>query len=144
MDICQFCRELWFRIRLYYLGIRFYEVKGQEASPVIHDTSYTFEDVPVHVSFKRIPCRDLMLKRGQLTTEEYNSYAVMAVFDENDLEGIADVKIKTQLSFLNKKAFFFNGHYNRLGIGERRKLELITDVYMDFISEIIRKNIVVK
>jgi len=139
MNFCQFFREVWFRIKLYYLGIRFYEVATQESFPIVHDTSYKFDDVTVHVRFKRIPCRDLVLKRGKLTTEEYSSYAILAAFDQEDLDRIENVQIRKQLTFLNNKAFFFNGHYNRLGIGERRKLELITDVYMDFISELVRR-----
>lgn len=140
MNLRHFFRELWFRMKLYYLGIRFYEVTTPESFPIVHDTSYMFDDVTVHVSFKRIPCRDLVLKRGKLTAEEYSSYAIMATFDEDELDRIDNRSVVEQLSFLSNKAFFFNGHYNRLGIGERRKLELITDVYMDFISALIRKH----
>ena len=139
MSFCLFFRELWFRIKLYYLGIHFYEVVTPETSPVMHNTSYMFDDVTVHVSFRRIPCRDLVLKRGKLTTENYSSYAILATFDEKELDRITDRAVLEQLKFLSNKAFFFNGHYNRLGIGEHRKLELITDVYMDFISALIKK-----
>ena len=138
MNFCQFIKELLFRIKLYYLGIRFYEGSSQEQSPAIHETTHKFEDISVQVSFKRVPCRDLVLKRGQLSTEDYNSYAVLATFDISEFEKTTDEKILTQMKFLNNKAFFFNGHYNRLGMSERHKLELITDVYMDFISEMIR------
>lgn len=139
MSFCHFFRELWFRIKLYYLGIRFYEVGCPDNFPVVHDTSYMFDEVTVHVCFKRIPCSDLVLKRGKLTTEDYSSYAIMATFNQEDLNRIENPQILERLKFLSNKAFFFNGHYNRLGIIERRKLELITDVYMDFISEVIRK-----
>lgn len=141
MNFFQFLKELLFRIKLFYLGIRFYEVVSQEQFTSIHETTYTFEDAEVHVSFKRIPCRDLMLKRGRLSTEDYNSYAVLAKFNLDELEKRMNADVLTQLKFLNNKAFFFNGHYNRLGMNERRLLELITDVYMDFISELILSKI---
>lgn len=139
MNFCQFIKELLFRIKLYYLGIRFYEVIKDDQFPAIHETTHKFEDISVQVSFKRVPCRDLVLKRGSLSTEDYNSYAVLATFDTTERETLIDEKILSQMQFLNNKAFFFNGHYNRLEMTERRKLELITDVYMDFISEMIRK-----
>lgn len=141
MNFCQFFSELWFRIKLYYFGIHFYEVKSHEGYETIHDASYMFDEVAVRVAFKRIPCQDLVLKKGKLMTADYDSYAIMATFSEEDLSRIDNVEVRKQLDSLQNKAFFFNGYHNRLGIGERRKLELITDVYMDFLSELIRKHL---
>jgi hypothetical protein len=134
MNFYMFLRELLFRLKLYYLGIRFYEATPLMTHPVIHQTSYLFDDVTVHVSFKRIPCRDLVLKRGKLSSEEYHSYAVIAAFDREELNRLENREALARLEFIQNKAFFFNGHYNKLGLGEKRRLELITDVYMDFLS----------
>lgn len=139
MKKSSFFSEMWFRLKLYFLGIRFYEVTECKKHLSIYETTYRLEDLDIHFSFQRVPCSDLVLKRGRLRTDNYNSYTITATFDQRELLSSEYQMVFKHLSMLKDKAFFFNGHHNKLGLEETKKLELITDIYIDFISEVFRQ-----
>ena len=131
-------RELAFRLKLYFLGVRFYEIQETEPSPVVHSAQYHVgETVRIDFTFHRKICNDFVLRRGSLVGETYSSYIVKAVFS-SDEDLSAYKSIAPYLNVLNNKAFFFNGYYNSFGIEESRTLELIMDIYIDFIKETFR------
>lgn len=118
-------RELLFRLKLYFFGVRFFEREKDVGVPVIFEACYTLlASYTIRLSFRRVECIDFVLRQGQIVGEVYDSYAVRA-----DFSGV----IPPLLEHLNGKCFFFNAHTNGFRGNEETILALISDVYLDFI-----------
>lgn len=119
--------ELLFRLKLLVLGVRFYEAPANmDTEP---DKEVVFEVSPVtkiRLQFRKIECTDIILRRGKLTTHAYNSYVVAAFFGAS-LHEYAEA--------FNGKPYFFNGSCNGFGVHESRVLELLADIYLDFLKK---------
>lgn len=138
-NIHSFFSGLYFRVKLFMLGVRFYEVLGGQESTPIYTATYFVDDVAVSFSFQRVTCTDLVLKRGELTTAVYNSYIVRIDFDEEEVNSSRSREILNNMKLLKNKAFFFNGHSNKFkATDEEKKFEVIVEIYIDFIKEIFR------
>lgn len=119
-------KEILFRFRLYLTGIRFYEQKTDTEAPVIYEAEYRLDsEHRIKFKFYRVQCIDIILKRGKLVGEDYPSFVVQAFLDENFPE---------ELRKFNQKSFFFNGRINSFGYSEQQSVELILDVYLDFLK----------
>lgn len=124
-------RETLFRLKLFLLGVRFYEVQKEAEEPVVYESEYSIGNLfQIKFSFRRMVCNDFVLRRGKLVAECYNSYVVVASFRG---------QVPDTLQRLNNRPFFFNGVYNDFGIEEHRTMELIADIYLDFLKGLIRK-----
>lgn len=124
-EVVKRLREVIYRLKLYMLGIRFYKRELNTESPIVFEVTYHIANqFTVHFQFNRMACMDLVLRRGYLVGESYSSYEVMAVFKGN---------VPKSLDELNGQKFFFNGMVNNFG-KEDQTLELIADVYLDFIK----------
>lgn len=122
----QILQELFFRTRLFLFGIRFYEtVTAPEGELVFSHTCELGEEVSVRFNFHRVICSDFFLKRMKLTKQSYASYTITPVF-------ITDYP--PELEAINRRTFFFNSIVNGFGIDESRTLQLIADVYLDFMQ----------
>lgn len=123
-------RELLFRIKLFFFGVRFYEVRSPASDPVVFEHRYAIQAFcHIHFKFQRVDCSDYLLRRGSLLSQSYASYIVTAIFDDDARE----ISSKFELD-LNGKPFFFNGMFNGFGLEEKRVLALIADVYLDFLK----------
>lgn len=118
--------ELFFRLKLYLFGIRFYERPQFTASDPIYEAEYRLdEEKRIKFKFFRVACSDIILKRGKVTTEEYASYVVQAFLSET---------FTHEMQVFDGKSFFFNGMSNDFFSSNQRTVELILDVYMDFLK----------
>lgn len=119
-------KEILFRLRLYLTGIRFYEQVTDVNAPVIYEAEYRLDsNHRIKFKFYRVQCIDIVLKRGKLVGEDYASFVVQAFLDEN---------FPDELRKFNEKSFFFNGKINSFGYSEQQSVELILDVYLDFLK----------
>lgn len=128
MSFFEIIRELLFRLKLYCFGVNFYEVKNPTETEVITETVYKLHDDSeciIHLNYSRVPCKDFLLKKGKLVEVSYNSYIITANI-ENCEEPFA----------LDHRQFFFNSRYNNFGLPEARILELIGDIYIDFLKSL--------
>lgn len=119
-------RELLFRLKLYLFGIRFYEQATHSDAPVVYSAEYRL-DASHRINFKffHVTCRDILMTRGSVTHEDYSSYAVQATMDATFPE---------DLMVYSGRSFFFNGRTNRFKKDEKQTLDLILDVYLDFLK----------
>lgn len=120
-------KELLFRLKLYLFGVRFYgrgdDLKG---IPVIYEAEYRIdEDHLVRFKFYRIECFDVVMKRGYLSRDTYPSFIVQAFLNDH---------FPDEVQHLNEKCFFFNGKTNSFGCSEQQTVELILDIYLDFLK----------
>ena len=123
--IWKMLREIFFRLKLYLIGVRFHEWVKTQDLPLIHKAMFNL--TPTHVidfELYRIECIDLVLKRGKLSPVNYQSYVVKASFGNH---------FPAELQALNDRCFFFNGHMNEFGKEEDEVAALIIDIYLDYI-----------
>ncbi len=119
-------RELCFRFGLFLFGVRFYELQVNVSTYVDYEFDIELDpNISVNFKFHKVPCSDIVLKRGILSSAMYTSFIVHAYFS---IEGEA---FETPL---NGKSFFFNGGSDWFGIPEERVLRLIADIYLDYIK----------
>ncbi len=120
-------KELLFRLKLYLFGVRFYGRGGDLTGiPVIYEAEYHIdENHLVRFKFYRIECFDVVMKRGRLISESYPSFVVQAFLNDNFPDEVKD---------FNEKCFFFNGKINSFGCSEQQTVELILDIYLDFLK----------
>lgn len=124
--------EVLFRLKLYLLGIRFYEQNTQlPQQPIREAEFYLSPRHRIRFKFYRIDCIDIIMKRGKLVGEPYPSYAVQANMDETFPD---DVRA------YSGRSFFFNGRANGFRPSETLTIELILDVYMDFLRTSLEKH----
>lgn len=124
-------KELLFRLKLYMFGVRFYSRGSTIDAPVIYEAEYRIdEDHFVKFKFYRIECFDVVMKRGMLIGEPYPSFVVQAFLNDHFPEEVKD---------FNEKCFFFNGRTNSFGCSEQQTVELILDIYLDFLKTSFKK-----
>lgn len=118
--------ELLFRLKLYLFGIRFYERPQFTASEPIYEAEYRLDgEKRIKFKFFRVGCSDIILKRGKVETEEYASYVVQAFLSDS---------FTAELKEFDGKSFFFNGVANDFFQSNQQTVELILDVYLDFLK----------
>lgn len=119
-------KEILFRLKLYLLGIRFYESKGVGDNPLVYEAEYRIDKShTIKFKFYRVECTDMILRRGHLVEEQYKSFIVQAFLDD---------RFPLKLRGFDTRSFFFNGKTNDFGKSEQETLELILDVYLDFLK----------
>lgn len=124
-------KELLFRLKLYVFGVRFYSRGSAIDAPVIYEAEYRIDEEHfVKFKFYRIECFDVVMKRGMLIGESYPSFVVQAFLNDRFPEEIKD---------FNEKCFFFNGRTNSFGCSEQQSVELILDIYLDFLKTSFKK-----
>ena len=129
-------REMLFRLKLYLFGIRFYEQAAHGKAEVIYEAEYRLDSAHrIIFRFYRIECFEILMKRGELIGEAYPSYAVVAELDPTFPES---------LRAFSGRRFFFNGRINGFKAPERQTLDLILDVYLDFLRNSFLKHSTVK
>jgi hypothetical protein len=122
-------KELAFRFKLYLLGVRFYESHYNPSwQEVYRQTLKVGHRLTISLIFQKVPCSDFVLRRSSLNTENYSSYVVTAHFS---------AEVPQALQTLEDRPFFFNGRYNDFGVEERWTLELISDIYLDFLKSVL-------
>ena len=123
--ICVF-KELIFRLKLYLFGIRFYSRGTIVDAPLIYEANYRLDDEHyVQFKFYRIECTDIVMKRNRMYKDHYASFIVQAFLNNHFPEEVME---------FNEKAFFFNGKTNSFDCSEQQTVELILDVYLDFLK----------
>lgn len=122
-------REVFFRLKLYLIGVRFHEWVKTRDLPLIHQALYQLTpEHSINFEFYRLECIDLVLQRGKLVPENYQSYVVKASFSQECPEAMKE---------LNDRCFFFNGHMNQLGRDEDEVVMLILDIYLDYVRTVL-------
>lgn len=125
-DFYRILGETLFRLKLYLFGIRFYERPQLAEVAPIHEAEYRLDhEKRIHFKFYRVLCNDTILKRGRLVSDSYASYVVQAFLND---------QFSPELRAFNGKNFFFNGVTNDFFRSEKRTVELILDVYLDFLK----------
>lgn len=119
-------REVFFRAKLYVIGIRFYQSKPADGDSLIYEAEYRIDKKHrIRFKFYSLDCQDTVLRRGKLILVPYRSYIVQAFLDNNFPEG---------LRHYDGRSFFFNGAVNHFRRSEQETIELIADVYLDFLK----------
>ena len=120
-------KELLFRLKLYFMGVRFYEAAKEISSPPLHEaTLFINGHIPVKFTVYQVECFDLVLRKGQVVADNYLSYVIQAVFQGHDE--------KEKYEEIDGRYFFFNGHFNRFGLTDEDVHTLIIDIYLDVIK----------
>ena len=123
-------REMAFRLKLYFVGVRFYEAHLSDDPTVCEVDCNINRDFTIHFKFQKVTCSDYVLRQGHLLCQCYSSYIVTASFTKS---------CPQPMLYLNNKPFFFNGAFNNFGIEEERTLQLIADIYLDFLKSNLGK-----
>lgn len=124
--------EILYRLRLYLLGVRFHEWRQSgELTCVLERHCLLDNCIEVRFEVYLQPCHDFILRKGKLDGNTYKSYIVKAYFKQPILE---------QLLKLNERSFYFNGYLNRFTRDETMTIALVLDIYLDFVSSVIKKN----
>lgn len=127
-------RELIFRLKLYLLGVRFFERNQDIGEPMNYTATYQIQDrFTVKVSFRQVKCIDFIMRRGRIIGKSYISYAI-----RGDFNG----QLPENLKQLNGRCFFFNTFANGFSENEDMSLALIADVYLDFICSVEEYSVV--
>lgn len=128
-------KQLFFRFKLYLFGVRFYEVLTKPDSKLIYRTEFNIQDTfYLEIMFYRAECTDYLLKRGTLSTQDYNSYLITSNVRPMSASVGKMPDIPNYIALLNSRSFFFNGFFNKMGLSEKSLLETITDIYLDFVE----------
>lgn len=124
-------KELSLRLKLYLLGIRFYECEGDPKYPLIYEAEYRVDSTHrLKIKFFRVECKDIVLKKGVLSEIVYNSYIVRADVDDTFPQDVRN---------FDKHAFFFNGRINGFRGTEQQVAHMLLDVYLDFLKISLNK-----
>lgn len=130
--ILRLVKELLIRLRLYLFGVRFYECGYVFDHPLVQEAEYRIDsEHRVRVQFFRVECSDIIMKGGELIGDCYVSYIVKGRFDSNFPQ---DVRM------FDEKAFYFNGRVNRFNEPEQQTVELLLDIYLDFVKTSLKGN----
>lgn len=130
--LSRFFSDLRFRLRFFFLGLRFYETSLLEGMREISKSDFTHDGVVIATcTFYRMDCTDHVMRMGRVFSENYQSYIVKA-------EMMVDVP--PDLQALNGKYFFFNGVRNRLGVTEQRVSGRLLDLFLSFVLEKLRSS----
>ena len=119
-------RELMFRLKLYWFGVRFYSRDGSGDLPVSHTVEYRLDDEhKVNFNFYKVECFDVVMRRGEMVGENYTSFIIQAFLNDHFPE---------EVQYLDGRCFFFNGYANRFICSDEQTMALILDVYLDFLK----------
>lgn len=119
-------RELFFRLKLYIFGIRFYISPRIENLPLIYQVEYRIDSEHfIRFNFYKMKCTDVTMQRGKIRNSTFDSYIVQASLDASFPE---------ELRQYDGRCYFFNGFINGFGCSEKLTVELIVDVYLDFLK----------
>lgn len=130
--LSRFFSDLRFRLRFFFLGLRFYETSLLEGMREISKSDFTHDGVVIATcTFYRMECTDHVMRMGRVFSENYHSYIVKA-------EMMVDVP--PDLQALNGKYFFFNGVRNRLGVTDQRVSGRLLDLFLSFVLEKLRSS----
>ena len=130
--LSRFFSDLRFRLRFFFLGLRFYETSLLEGMREISKSDFTHDGVVIaKCTFYRLDCTDHVMRMGRVFSENYHSYIVKA-------EMMVDVP--PDLQALNGKYFFFNGVRNRLGVTDQRVSGRLLDLFLSFVLEKLRSS----
>lgn len=128
----RFFSDLRFRLRFFFLGLRFYETTLLEGMREISKSDFVHDNTVVATcTFYRMDCTDHVMRLGRVFSESYQSYVVKAEMK---------VEVPPDLQALNGKYFFFNGVRNRLGVTDNRVSVRLLDLFLSFVLEKLRSN----
>ena len=128
----RFFSDLRFRLRFFFLGLRFYETTLLDGMREISKSDFVHDNTVVATcTFYRMECTDHVMWLGRVFSENYQSYVVKA-----DMK----VDVPPDLQTLNGKYFFFNGVRNRLGVTDQRVSGRLLDLFLSFVLEKLRSN----
>ncbi len=128
----RFFSDLRFRLRFFFLGLRFYETTHMEGMREISKSDLVQDNTVVATcTFYRMECTDHVMRLGRVFSENYQSYIVKA-------EMMVDVP--PDLQALNGRYFFFNGMRNRLGVTDQRVSGRLLDLFLSFVLEKLRSS----
>ena len=128
----RFFSDLRFRLRFFFLGLRFYETTLLDGMREISKSDFVHDNTVVATcTFYRMECTDHIMRLGRVFSENYQSYVVKA-----DMK----VDVPPDLQALNGKYFFFNGVRNRLGVTDQRVSGRLLDLFLSFVLEKLRSN----
>ena len=128
----RFFSDLRFRLRFFFLGLRFYETTHMEGMREISKSDFVQDNTVVATcTFYRMECTDHVMRLGRVFSESYQSYVVKAEMK---------VEVPPDLQALNGKYFFFNGLLNRLGVADHRVPGRLLDLFLSFVQERLRSN----
>lgn len=124
-------QEVFLRLKLFVFGVRFYERGNTKDVPVIREAEYRIDKQHrIRFKFSKVECFDISMRRNHLTREGYSSFIVQAFLDESFPDNIR---------VFDGKSFFFNGMTNNFSQSDERTMELILDVYLDFLKKSLDK-----
>lgn len=126
-------KEIFFRLKLYLFGIRFYERTVGSDVPLVREFHYHMTKTEsLHLRFFEVSCVDIVLKRGRLTPEHYKSYVVLtSLIGDHPPEAMA----------YHGKKVFFNGRVNTFKHDVRQTQDLIADIYIDYLKTAVLSDI---
>jgi len=128
--------ELFFRLKLFIVGIHFYQSKPGEGDSLIYEAEYRLDrEHRIRFKFYSVNCKDTILRRGKLHVFKYRSYIVQAFLNNT---------FPDDMRFYDGKSFFFNGATNHFRRSEQETIELITDVYLDFLKTSLQESLELK
>ena len=128
----RFFSDLRFRLRFFFLGVRFSETTLLDGMREISKSDFVHDNTVVATcTFYRMECTDHVMRLGRVFSENYQSYVVKA-----DMK----VDVPPDLQALNGKYFFFNGVRNRLGVTDQRVSGRLLDLFLSFVLEKLRSN----
>lgn len=128
MGLITVVRELLYRTKLYLFGVRFYERVELEEAVLVCETRYQIDlNHWIDFSFNRVTCEDLVLKRGRIVKCRYYSYAVEVKFSSS---------FPNYVKKYEDKLVFFNGNSNKFRADEKETIELILDIYLDYLRAV--------
>lgn len=128
MGLLTVVRELLYRIKLYLFGVRFYERVVLEEAVSLCETRYQIDLYHwIDFSFNRVACEDLLLKRGRIVKCRYYSYVVEVKFSSSFPDYVKKYE---------DKLVFFNGKSNKFKADEKETVELILDIYLDYLRAV--------
>lgn len=119
-------KELFHRFKLYVFGVRFFEQINLDEAIFIKAAEYLIDEKhAITFRFYRIASRDLFMKQGRITSLPYYSYVVTATFGEG---------FPPYVKKYEDRRIVFNGRVNHLRRNEQAVLELLLDIYLDYLK----------
>ena len=119
-------KELFHRFKLYVFGVRFFEQINLDEAVLVKTAVYQIdEDHSVTFSFYKTASRDLFMKQGRISSVPYDSYIVTAKFSEDFPHYVRKYE---------ERRIVFNGKANKLRRNEKATLELLLDIYLDYLK----------
>lgn len=122
--------SLYFRLRFFFLGLRFYETSLVDGMREISKSDFMHEgEVIATCTFYRLDCNDHVMWLGRVFSHRYASYIVRA-----DMK----VAVPPDLEALNGKYFFFNGVRNNLEGSDHGVSKRLLNLFLSFVLEKVK------